>query len=102
VVRRETGQEVAGVRRWECWPAAGGQHLKTTCENAGDWPVNGWSGRRGGRGSGTGAPRWTVSLLLVMWVESEPGRGVGVLSGESTWRCALHITTDVAVKFLPL
>jgi hypothetical protein len=37
-----------------------------------------------------------------MWVESEPGRGVGVLGGESTWRCALHITTEVAVKFLPL
>jgi len=36
VVGRETGQEVAGARSWECWPAAGGQHLKTTCENAGD------------------------------------------------------------------
>lgn len=47
-------------------------------------------------------PRWTVLLLLAMWVESEPGRGTSGLGGESKWRCALRITTDVAVKFLPL
>ena len=37
-----------------------------------------------------------------MWVESEPGRGTSGLGGESKWRCALRITTDVAVKFLRL
>ena len=46
-------------------------------------------------------PRWTVLLLLAMWVESEPERGTSGLGGESKWRCALRITTDVAVKFLP-
>ena len=47
-------------------------------------------------------PRWTVLLLLAMWVDSEPERGTSGLGGESKWRCALRITTDVAVKFLPL
>ena len=46
-------------------------------------------------------PRWTVLLLLAMWVDSEPERGTSGLGGESKWRCALRITTDVAVKFLP-
>jgi len=35
-MRRETGLGVAGAHSWECWPATKGQHLKTTCENAGD------------------------------------------------------------------
>ena len=36
VVRRETGQAVAGAQGWECWQAARAQRLKTMCENAGD------------------------------------------------------------------
>ena len=47
-------------------------------------------------------PRWTVLLLLAMWVESEPERGASGLGGESKWGRALRITTDVSVKFLPL
>ena len=46
-------------------------------------------------------PRWTVLLLLAMWVESEPERGTSGLGGESKWGRALRITTEVAVKFLP-
>jgi len=84
-VRRETGQEVAGARSWECWPAAGEQRLKATCENADDWRFKGWSGWRDWRRAGSGARRKEALSQLVACEGLKPGRIADDSGDESKW-----------------